>query len=147
MKAVGSGFGAKGLGAEGFSMIELMIATSILGVAIIGTVGALGLNAQLVAVSREDTLARQAAERQMADLRGLSQAQLDSQPSTFIPDLGPQGDQVLLPAQDDTPMGRLSVAADATYAALRVVTVRITWHSPALQKQRTLLLHTKMGDR
>jgi len=125
----------------GFTMIELMVAVAVLGVAIIGTMSAFVTSSQLTALSREDKIAQQVADREMAALRARGYTWLDNEitsgrgPTRPLPLTLNTHEQSLLvappPPPDGPSQGQRTLGRDGN---LVVITVRVNWSSTALSR-------------
>jgi type II secretory pathway pseudopilin PulG len=129
---------------KALTMIELMIAVAVFATAILGVLAAISHGTRLIGVSREETVARQVAERRIAELRALGYGALYSrmgaQPpegTTFTPSLNRQ-DAGLLPSVQ----GVETISADGRLLA---VSVSVQWSSPVLKTTHSITLETKVA--
>jgi len=136
----------------GFTMIELMVAVAVLGVAIIGTMSAFMTSSQLTALSREDTVAQQVADREMAALRAQGYTWLDNEitsgrgPTRDLPLALNTHDQLLLvapPLPPDGPsQGQRTLGKDGNLVA---ITVRVNWSSTAVGREISVTREAKVA--
>lgn len=132
--------------AAGFTMIELMIAAAVLAVAIIGSLSALMVGAQLTARSREDSVGQQVAERRMVQLRALGYSGLKALVGTrtFTPTLSRHEQLLLLqPQTTGIDQGQQVIAMDG---ALIVITVRVNWFSSSARMDMSVTRETKVAE-
>ena len=134
----------------GFTMIELMIAVAVLSVAIMGTLSAFVAGSQLTALSREDTVAQQVVEREMAQLRARGYSWLDNEIKSgrgptrdFIPALN-RHERLLLqaPRTEDLSPGQRTLGKDGN---LVVITVRVNWFSTAVGREMSITREAKVA--
>ncbi|MHC4501847.1 MAG: type IV pilus modification PilV family protein [Planctomycetota bacterium] len=130
----------------GFTMVELMIAVAVLAVAIMGTLSAFVAGGQLTALSREDSVAQQVVEREMARLRANGYAWLDgnqAQTTGFIPALN-RHEQLLLeaPRTDGLSQGQRTIGKDGN---LIVIAVRVNWFSTAVGREISITREAKVA--
>ena len=130
----------------GFTMIELMIAVAVLSVAIMGTLSAFVASSQLTALSREDTIAQQVVEREMAGLRARGYAWLNGNQTVttpFVPTLNTHEQLLLLvPRTDGLSQGQRTIGKDGN---LVVITVRVNWFSTAVAREMSITREAKVA--
>ena len=129
-------------GNAGFTLIELMIALAVIATVLLGTMAAMTLGSRQTTMSREDTVARQTAERRMAALQALAFGDLAGEAGDFEPNLTAEETQLLAAPRDGGTRGSVQVAPEG---ALQVVTVTIRWHSVAMGGERTMTLQMKVA--
>lgn len=132
---------------RGMTLIEIMIAVSILSVAIMASLLATVQGTQMVQRSREEVIALQAAERRMVELRALSFSEIQQLPSfdDFVPFVQSGAGLTLEPhvgAEGELPVGTVTIAPDG---GLMSVTVTIQWRGDTPAHPREISVATKVG--
>jgi prepilin-type N-terminal cleavage/methylation domain-containing protein len=134
---------AQGWRDRGFTLLELMFATALLAITIVGTMIAIAEGNRRAIVSREDAIALQVADQMMAGLQALPYAQLAAKAGSFVPALTADEAEILLPpSEHGVSPGTIGVVTEGT---LQVVTVTVSWHSRAARGDREISLRTKVA--
>jgi type II secretion system protein I len=106
-------------GEEGFTLLEVVIALSVLVIAIMGVVAAVVTSLKAGSVARERTVALAAAQQELEELIAASEVEiLNAHNDPFTVD-------GLTQRPDGTPLGQITI--DSTEAPLYKIEVMVRW--------------------